>query len=67
MFAAPEKLFCMHFEIGIKDREPGVRLTLTNMEKEYTVSGGNVSLIKIVDIEDSLSSSSKKSLDYPLY
>jgi hypothetical protein len=32
----------MHFEIGIKDREPGVRLTLTNMEREYTVTGGNV-------------------------
>jgi hypothetical protein len=41
LFASPEKYFCIHFEIAIKDREPGVRLTLTNMEKEYTVAGGN--------------------------
>lgn len=42
LLTAPEKYFCVHLEIGIKDREPGVRLTLTNMEKEYTISGGNV-------------------------
>ena len=42
LLSAPEKLFCIHFEIGIKDREPGVRFTFTNMEKEYSVTGGNV-------------------------
>lgn len=40
--ASPEKYFCIHFEIGIKDREPGVRFTFTNMEKDYAISGGNV-------------------------
>lgn len=44
--AAPEKYFCIHFEIAIKDREPGVRFTFTNMEKEYSITGGNVPLIK---------------------
>lgn len=55
-FASPEKLFCIHFEIGIKDREPGVRLTLSNMDKEYTVVGGNVKIFLYKDIEDSFSS-----------
>jgi hypothetical protein len=52
-FASPEKLFCIHFEIGIKDREPGVRLTFTNMEKEYSVVGGNVSPFYYSDIKGS--------------
>ena len=38
----PEKFFTIHVDISVKDREPGVRLTLTNMDKEYSVSGGNV-------------------------
>ena len=42
LLTSPEKYFCIHLEIGIKDREPGVRLTLTNMEKDYAISGGNV-------------------------
>lgn len=42
-FASPDKLFTIHIEVSIRDREPGVRFTLTNMEKEYSVSGGNVS------------------------
>ena len=51
-FALPEKLFCIHFEIGIRDREPGVRLTLSNMDKEYTVTGGNVQCYLILDFEN---------------
>lgn len=42
MFVQPEKFFIIHVDLTIKDREPGVRLTITNMDKEYSVSGGNV-------------------------
>ena len=48
----PEKYFCIHFEIGIKEREPGVRFTLTNMDKDYSVSGGNVLSIIMADSEN---------------
>lgn len=38
---AVDKYFCLHVEVGIKDREPGVRFTFTNMDKDFSISGGN--------------------------
>jgi hypothetical protein len=41
LFVLPEKFFIVHVDISIKDREPPVRFTITNMDKEYSVAGGN--------------------------
>lgn len=41
ILATPDKYFTIHVDVAIKEREPGVRLTITNMQKEYAVSGGN--------------------------
>lgn len=41
------KYFVIRIQIGLKDREPGVRFVVTNMEKDYEVEGGNILKIPV--------------------
>ena len=41
MLPSHGKYFVIRVHIALKDREPGVKFVLTNMEKDYEVEGGN--------------------------
>jgi hypothetical protein len=45
MQLAGEKYFNIHIDIGIKDRDPGIRFTITNIDKDFNVANGNINVL----------------------